>query len=360
MCCNNCEGYSGHISWKRKLQDDVDRAYDCFRNNFAKKFGEERPLLPPQLFSKYRAVFRAMLYPHMYTPEIQRERFEDRFNIKNPGASPSEIKEFIKNSGELIRAAADKESKIGCPLDIGNRRHLDEKLAQTHKLLEERFDLVGYTQTYGTDSIQGCIMAAWPVSSFLFRDSEGKVYSWHQSKILHLTTREGPWSPDEIMAGNLSGPCYQRDIAESLGIQEEEFAALCLELPENNVIVELGGLSVYRPLVVKTLLKSERTWEDYLQAGEKIKKHHGALIFSQKTGLRGLHNPLLLEKMFEVVYPTPLEKGVDPRYVTFADGRFGFDGLIHVRNSELIGNVVVPYLVGSPNISDKPRCDTSR
>lgn len=334
------------LPWKRKLQDDVDQAYNAFRMDFVKEFGDKRPLLPDDLFTKYKSVFRAMITPHMYMFETEKSFREYILPKRSSRESLDEqLTADEEKINEKINSIITQRREKGYYADIANRRKLDESLARTHKLFEKRFDLIGYKQTYAEETIQGALLSAWPVFSFMFRDEEGNVYFWQEAQNIRLVTVEDLRNSDEIEVQNLSGFCHQRDIATCLGIKSDEYHKLCLELLNNSVYVNYG-YRASRPLIVRTLFKTRRTFSEYIAtedipAKEMTEEKDGKLIIVSETILAHPE----WNKCFEVVYKNPIQRGIDPRMVSIADGRFAFDGAVEIKNSKLIGDRFIPYIV---------------
>ncbi len=313
-----------------ELKAHLHNIYLGFREKCKKDFGPDRPMLPDELFDKYAEIFKGMIEnPYVYT-----RRFAESSHGKAKG--PKEIDREMKMT-----------YKMGWWRDIASRRQLEEELAQTHIRLKKPFDLIGYRQYCGICNIQAMVLGAWPIHSFLFRDQEEKVFYWQQHDPVWIANKSNYPSGNElVLEGSLHGYQHLEDISKLLGFDHKDFDDLCIELP-NQVNVSFDRAS--RPLFINTLKTTNMNYDGYWDemdenGGCGIEDIGNYRIISEKLE-KGFSVVNPTARWFQVVSKKPLLSGIDPRRVKYTDGRYGFDGIINVQESRLIGNLAVPYKI---------------
>lgn len=315
-----------------ELKDHLHDVYLRFREECKESFGPDRPMLPDELFEKYAGIFREMLdNPYVYTRDFAESSYGE---VKSP---------------EEVDREMEMTYEIGWMSDIAGRRQLEEELAQTHIKLDQPFDLIGYKQYCGTSNIQSAVLGAWPIHSFLFRDQQGEVFYWQQQNPLWLANKRGWMQGSEVVIkGSLHGYHHLEDISKALGFDRKEFDDLCIELP-NQVNVDFNRAS--RPLLVNTLETTYTKYEDYWKKTEEDREldiedigEYRILSGKLREGISAV-NPVV--RNFQIVSREPLIAGIDPRRVKHADGRYGYDGIIDIRGSRILENLVVPYKINA-------------
>ncbi|MBI5391354.1 hypothetical protein HZB02_07755 [Candidatus Woesearchaeota archaeon] len=337
-------------SWLRRLigrplRERNQAAYHEYRKQHKSEIGTT--LLSDDLMSRcsgYGSIFESI---------IPTDKIDHFYHIPNY-LWQKHITEGTPLEKLVPEKAAAILEEVGDNLE--RKLSLDWDLAATHALLENNFfSLVGYKQfVEGSFPLRvdtryrelNIPFHEFVWHSFLFASQSGGIYYWKPREAVCLKVSEFDEYEKDITAmpttwNMLKADEYDRErrlLREMMFVPlESELDKLCLEL--TGPVTKQG-----RMLVIKTLerLNFEEENQRPVAVEEGKDSFSGRDLLVMKYDKSPYPTRPGDATDFQILYKQPIGKG-NPLSIRNADPRCGYDGIMDIRESKLIGDRAIPY-----------------